>query len=156
MMKELFGGSSSYRVTLFFGPEPVHGATDVLACVFNVKKRSWKAGIQVSVEVILEQVARLRHELRLMDRLSEALLAIAPEERSACEQRIEDLFVQAVAWCKLALGMEAGLTQENQGIPAAAFVSELDRLVMDRREDVVAYIVSELDLAIDPSSPSPL
>lgn len=155
MMKELFGGSSSYRVTLFFGPEPVHGTTDVLACVFNVKKRSWKAGIQVSVEVILEQVARLRHELRLMDRLSEALLAIAPEERSASEQRIEDLFVQAVAWCKLALGMEA-LTQENQGIPAAAFVSELDRLVMDRREDVVAYIVSELDLAIDPSSPSPL
>ncbi|MCP9471787.1 MAG: hypothetical protein NNA30_03535 [Nitrospira sp.] len=155
MMKELFGGSSSYRVTLFFGPEPVDGATDVLACVFNVKKRSWKAGIQVSVEVMLGQATRLRHELRLMDRLSEALLAIAPEERSACEQRIEDLFAQAVAWCKLALGMEAGLTQENQGIPAAAFVSELDRLVMDRREDVVAYIVSELDLAIDPSSPSP-
>ncbi|MCP9449653.1 MAG: hypothetical protein NNA21_06305 [Nitrospira sp.] len=155
MMKELFGGSSSYRVTLFFGPEPVDGATDVLACVFNVKKRSWKAGIQVSVEVMLGQVTRLRHELRLMDRLSEALPAIAPEERSACERRIEDLFVQAVAWCKLALGMEAGLTPESQCIPAAAFVSELDRLVMDRREDVAAYVASELDLAIDPSSPSP-
>ncbi len=155
-MKELFGGSSSYRVTVFFGPELVHGTTDVLACVFNVKKRSWKAGIQVAVEITLEQVARLRHELRLMDRLSEALLGIAPEERSACEQRIEDLFVQAVTWCKLVLGMEAGLTQENQWIPAAAFVSELDRLVMGRREEVIAYIASELGLAIDPSSPSPL
>lgn len=154
-MKELFGGSSSYRATVFFGPELVHGATDVLACVFNVKKRSWKAGIQVSVEVTLEQVARLQHELRLMDRLSEALLEIGPEERSACEQRIEDLFVQAVTWCKLVLGMEAGLTQENQCIPAVAFVSELDRVVVDRREEVVAYIVSELDLAIDPLPPSP-
>ncbi|MCP9447006.1 MAG: hypothetical protein NNA22_05465 [Nitrospira sp.] len=156
MTKELFGGSSSYRVTLFFGPEPVDGSTEVLACVFNVKKRSWKAGIQVSVEVILEQVARLRYELRLMDRLSEALLAIAPEERSACERRIEDLFVQAVAWCKLALGMEAGLTQENRCVPAAAFVSELDRLVRERRADVVAYVASELGLVIDLSSPSPL
>ena len=47
----------SYRVTLFFGPESVEGKPDVQACVFNVKKRSWKAGIQVSVEMSTDQLS---------------------------------------------------------------------------------------------------
>ena len=55
---------SSYRVTLFFGPESVEGESDVLACVFNVKKRSWKAGIQVSVEIAQAHLARLGEEVR--------------------------------------------------------------------------------------------
>lgn len=154
MMKELFGGSSPYRVTLFFGPEPVQGTIEVLACVFNVKKRSWKAGIQVVVEIACEQVARLRQALRPTDRLAVPLLALDLEERQAAEQRIEELFVQAIAWCKLARRIETGLAQENQRISCTDLVVDVDRIVVDRQADIVAYILSELDLVPDQSSSS--
>ena len=145
-------GPSSYRITLFFGPEPVEGVSNVQACVFNVKKRSWKAGTQVSVEVTLEQLERLRHKMRLRNRIEEILTALAPEERQAYEERVGDLFAQAVAWCKLDLRLQAGLTQENQRIPACDFVPELDQCVVSRTEHVAAYILSELDLVPDRSS----
>lgn len=145
-MKELFGGASLYRVTLFFGPEPIQGATQAVACVFNVRKRSWKAGIQVVVEIACEQVARLRQALQLADRVAVSLLALDPEERQTSEQRIEELFVQAVAWCKLALQIERGLSQQNQHISCTDLLTEVDRMVVDRQADIIAYILSELDL----------
>ncbi|MBH0204379.1 MAG: hypothetical protein HP498_00885 [Nitrospira sp.] len=114
---------SSYRVTLFFGPEPVEKEAGVQACTFNVKKRSWKAGVQVSVEIGSEQLANLRHKVRLDDRLAEVLMMLSPDERPAYQERAEDLFVQSVTWCKLDLGLRAGLTQENQRISAVDFVS---------------------------------
>ena len=70
----------SYRVTFFFGPESVKGQPDVLACVFNVKKRSWKAGIQVSVEMGTDQLSFLREKMRLADRLEKSLMALDPRE----------------------------------------------------------------------------
>jgi hypothetical protein len=145
---------SSYRVTLFFGPEPVEKEAGVQACVFNVKKRSWKAGVQVSVEIGSEQLASLRHEVRLADRLAEVLMMLAPDERPAYQERAEYLFVQSVTWCKLDLRLQAGLTQENQRVPAADFVPELDQSVVARAEYVVAYVLTELDLM--PDHPSPL
>ena len=39
-----------YRVTLFYGPDLAPGDHSRLHCVFNVKKRSWKAGIQVALQ----------------------------------------------------------------------------------------------------------
>ena len=42
---------AQYRVTFFFGPEAVEERPDHLRCVFNVKKRSWKGGVQVAVDV---------------------------------------------------------------------------------------------------------
>lgn len=145
---------SSYRVTLFFGPEPVEKEAGVQACIFNVKKRSWKAGVQVSVEIGSEQLANLRHEVRLVDRLAEVLMMLSPDERPAYQARAEDLFVQSVTWCKLDLGLQAGLTQENQRISAVDFVSELDRSVVARTEYVMAYIITELDIVPDHPSPS--
>ena len=145
---------SSYRVTLFFGPEPVEKEAGVQACIFNVKKRSWKAGVQVSVEIGSEQLANLRHEVRLVDRLAEVLVMLSPDERPAYQARAEDLFVQSVTWCKLDLGLRAGLTQENQRISAVDFVSELDRSVVARTEYVIAYIMTELDIVPDHPSPS--
>ena len=41
-----------YRVTLFFGPEPVKARPSRVCCVFNVKKRSWKGGVQIAVEFL--------------------------------------------------------------------------------------------------------
>lgn len=145
---------ASYRVTLFFGPEPVEKEAGVQACTFNVKKRSWKAGVQVSVEIGSEQLANLRHKVRLVDRLAEVLMMLSPDERPAYQERAEDLFVQSVTWCKLDLGLRAGLTQENQRISAVDFVSELDRAVVARTEYVIAYIMTELDVVPDRSSPS--
>jgi len=126
----------------------------VQACTFNVKKRSWKAGVQVSVEIGSEQLANLRHKVRLVDRLAEVLMMLSPDERPAYQERAEDLFVQSVAWCKLDLGLRAGLTQENQRISAVDFVSELDRSVVARTEYVIAYIMTELDVVPDHPSPS--
>lgn len=154
MTIESASGPSSYRVTLFFGPEPVEGQSDVEACVFNVKKRSWKAGIQVAVELTHAQLERLRQEMRLADRMSEVIRMLPPEERSAYEGRVGDLFAQAVAWCKLDLRLAAGLTQENQRIPAVDFVPELAKSALARKEYVTAYILSELDLASDQPSPT--
>jgi len=153
MTPESLPGPSVYRVTLFFGPEPVEGRSDIQACVFNVKKRNWKAGIHVSVEVGHDQLSRLLYRLQVSDRLTRAFMTLAPDERQACQARVPDLFAQVVAWCKLDLGLEAGLAQEHQCIPSGKFVSELDQSVGDRAEYVVAYILSELDVVPDcPSS----
>ena len=145
----------SYRVTLFFGPEPVEGEPGVLACVFNVKKRSWKAGAQVSVEIAQAHLARLSQAVRLTDRIAEALQLLSPDERPAYHTRVDDLFAQAVAWCKLDLCLAAGLAQENQRIPAADLVPELNQSVGVRAEYVVTYVLTELDLVSDRQSPAP-
>lgn len=145
---------SSYRVTLFFGPEPVEGDPDVLACVFNVKKRSWKAGIQVSVEIARTHLAQLGQGVHLADRITEALTPLGAEERGACHARVDDLFAQAVTWCKLDLGLAVGLAQENQRIPAADLVQELNQAVAVRAEYVIAYVLTELDLVNEAQSPA--
>lgn len=137
---------SSYRITFFFGPEPVEEQPDVLNCVFNVKKRSWKAGIQISVEVSTKQLEVLRQKMCLADRLTKSITTLAPHERPQYQERIADLFVQAVCWCKLDLRLQAGLTQENQRILADELMIELDQEVGNRADYVLAYILGELDL----------
>jgi hypothetical protein len=144
----------SYRVTFFFGPEPVEGRPAVLACVFNVKKRSWKAGIQISVEMSTDQLAGLQQKMRLADRLAKSLTALDPHERPHYQERIEDFFAQAVCWRKLDLRLQAGVAQENQRIQADELTIELDQEAGSRADYVLAYILGELDLAPDRSVPS--
>ncbi|CUS33739.1 hypothetical protein [Candidatus Nitrospira nitrificans] len=144
----------SYRVTFFFGPEPVEGRPDVLACVFNVKKRSWKAGIQISVEMSTDQLAGLQQKMRLADRLAKSLMALDPQERPHYQERMADCFAQAVCWCKLDLRLQAGMAQESQRIQADELAIELDREAGNRVDYVLAYILGELDLAPDRSLPS--
>lgn len=154
MVPELTRDVPSYRVTLFFGPESVDGKPDVQVCVFNVKKRSWKAGIQVSVEMSTDQLSALRRKMCLADRLAKSLTALDPQERPHYEERIADFFAQAVCWCKLDLRLQAGLTQDNQRILADELTVELDRDVNVRMDYIFAYIFGELDLAPDHSMPS--
>lgn len=139
--------ASLYRVTLFFGPEEVEEASNVLACVFNVKKRSWKAGIQVAVEIGIDQLTILRHTLDLDDRLAKSLMALAPDDLPHYQQRITDLFAQTLCWCKLDLRLLKGLTPENQRIQAHELTHELHQSARTRSEFVVTYIVEELGLA---------
>ena len=156
MVLELPRESLPHRITLFFGPEPVEGEPGTQACVFNVKKRSWKAGIQVSVEIGTDQLSTLLHKVRLTDRLTQIFARLAPGDRSVYEGRVADLFAQAVSRCKLDLRLQSGLNQENQRILADELVLELDQAVMARTEYVVAYVLTELDLAHDRPSPSSL
>ena len=144
----------SYRVTFFFGPEPVQGQSDVLTCVFNVKKRSWKAGIQVSVEIRTDQLLVLRQKMCLADRVAKSLTALDPHEGPHYQERIADCFAQAVCWCKLDLRLQRGLSQENQRIQADELRIELDQEADNRVDYILAYIFGELDLAPDRSVPS--
>lgn len=146
--------TSSYRVTFFFGPESVDGQPDLLACVFNVKKRSWKAGIQISVEIRTDQLLDLRQKMDLAERLSKSVIALDPHERPHYQERIADLFAQAVCWCKLDLKLQRGVTQENQRIHADELTIELDQEARNRADHVLAYILRELDLVPDHSAPS--
>lgn len=155
MLPESSPELSSYRVTLFYGPEPVQNETGIHVCVFNVKKRSWRAGIQVSVEVRTDQLGSIRNRLRVDDRLAPALETAPPAERPAYEARVPDLFAQAVSWCKLNLRLLSGISQENQRVRADQLIPELDRAVAERMEYVVTYILNELDLTPGHPSPSP-
>ncbi len=153
MAPEFSQDPSAFRVTFFFGPEPVDGDSDKQACVFNVKKRSWKGGIQVSVEIGVAQLEALRRKIRFDDRITETLAAHTEDERHPFHGREAELFSQAVSRCKLDLRLQTGLKQENQRLSAHELVSELDEAVMARTEYVVTYVLTELDLA--PNGPSP-
>lgn len=135
-----------YRVTLFFGPETVEERDDTHYCVFNVKKRSWKAGIQIAVEMEQAQITALQETLQLTERLSKALASVPEPEQAEYRTRIPDLFAQAIAWCKLDLRLELGVPQENQRIGSTELVHELQQAAQARGEYVLSYILSELDL----------
>jgi len=138
---------TAYRVSFFFGPEPVEGEMDVLACVFNVKKRSWKAGIQVTVEISNRQLSAIARTIRLTDRLAKSLRAVEPQERSDYQERSGDVFVQAVCRWKLDLQLLPGLAQNNQRILAEELIAELDQEVSKHPEHLISYILDELGLA---------
>ena len=143
---------SAFRITLFFGPEPVEKKPHIVACVFNVKKRSWKAGIQVAVEINTSQLLALRKTMTLNDRLAAILKEAEPDEASHYQDRAEDVFSQALCRCKLGLRLSSGLTQENQRIDADELMEELNEEAGARTEEIVASIMDELDLI--PNYPS--
>jgi len=153
-MTPVSSADSPYRVTLFFGPEPVEDRPDVVACVFNVKKRSWKAGIQVSVEVTTRQLSDLQQKLQIINRISPALKTLEEADRPNAEIRVPDLLAQAVSWCKLDLRLDSGLSHDTQRIAADELMPELNEAATARHEYVVSYILSELDVLPNLSSPS--
>jgi hypothetical protein len=154
MLSESHRDVPGYRVTFFFGPEPVERQPDVLACVFNVKKRSWKAGIQVSVEMSIDQLSSLRQEMRLADRVAQSLTALDHRERPHYQERILECFTQAVCRCKLDLKLRTGPAQDSQRIRADELSIALEQEARTRADDILAYIFEELDLVCDRSAPS--
>lgn len=138
--------ATPYRVTLFFGPEPVGDSPATQSCVFNVKKRSWKAGVQVSVDIKTDQLAALQDAIRHSGPITQALAPLSNDDRAVAAARIPDLAAQAIAWCKLDLRLATGLPQENQRITEKELVTELNQSVLTRQEYVTTYILTELDL----------
>lgn len=135
-----------YRVTLFYGPDQAEGQPPRLCCVFNVKKRSWKGGVQVAVEVEEAQLDRLGRAIGF-DAWLEGILIGRPEaERVEYRFRARDLFVQAVCARKLDLAIEAGLSQENCALPPARFAAELEEAVRAKPDRITARVLAELDL----------
>jgi hypothetical protein len=135
-----------YRITLFYGPEPVEGRPGLLGCTFNVKKRSWKGGVQIVVEVEESQVARAREATGFEAWLVRLLSTLLDAERSDYESRARDLFVQRLCALKLDLAIEAGLQQESGRIGAEAFARELDAAAPARKDRLLSNILAELDL----------
>lgn len=136
-----------YRVTLFFGPEPVKATPSRVCCVFNVKKRSWKGGVQVVVELEEDQLARARQTIGFEGWLNKVLDGLPEGERDDYQSRAHDLLVQELCALKLDLAIEVGIRQENGSIAGDALVKELDQAVSDQRAWIQSQILTELDLA---------
>ncbi len=135
-----------YRVTLFFGPEPVKATPSRVCCVFNVKKRSWKGGVQIAVELEEDQLARARQTIGFEDWLENVLAGIPDDERDDYQSRAQDLLVQGLCSLKLDLAVEVGIRQENGCLAGDALVKELDQAVSDQRARIQSQILTELDL----------
>jgi hypothetical protein len=81
--------------------------------------------------------------------LEQALAAIPQEERAAYHDRAQELLIQALAWCKLDLLLQSGITQKNQCLTADTFVAELDEIVPKKRDFIASHVAAELDLLPD-------
>jgi hypothetical protein len=138
--------ASQFRVTLFVGPQPVKEKPFTYSTVYNVKKRSWKGGIQVAVELAESQISQLSSTMAFPRWLDEALAHVPAEERSSYQERAHDLFVQALSWCKLELMLQSGITQMNQCLTADTFFAELSAIAGDKLRFVASYVATELDL----------
>jgi hypothetical protein len=136
-----------YRITFFYGPEPAGDRPGLLCCTFNVKKRSWKGGVQIAVEVEEDQAARARQTVGFEAWLAKILSTLLDGERADFESRARDLFVQHLCALKLDLAIEAGLQQENSRVPGGAFMKELDAAVPKHRDRLLSNILAELDVA---------
>ncbi len=137
-----------YRITLYYGPEPGDGTPPRLSCIFNVKKRSWKSGVHVAVEVTEEQMARARQVVGLAPWLSTVLAKLPEEERGDYESRARDAFVQGLCGLKLHLAIDAGLRQETRLLRAGELVGEVDGAVPKDAAHLKAQILTELDLTV--------
>lgn len=135
-----------FRVTLFYGPEPVAGDPTRLACVFNVKKRSWKGGVQIAVEVSAAQAAQLDEMLTFGEWIEACLAEVPVEERPTYAQRAHDVLVQELCLMKLTLALESNAQQDNTTLPADAFAGELARTVEQEAERIKSNILRELDI----------
>ena len=139
---------SQFRVTLFVGPQPVEGKPFTSSCVFNVKKRSWKGGIQVAVVLTHSQIDTLSADVDFSRWLALALVDLADEDRVSSQKRAHELFIQAVCWCKLDLTLQSGIAQENQSLEDETWNAEIRDAVITRTNFITSYVASELDLVV--------
>lgn len=135
-----------FRVTLFFGPETDEAAVGILYCVFNVKKRSWKGGVQVVVKLEQGQFARLQKKLGFTEWLQPWLSHVPADERAEFIQRGHDILAQCICQTKLLLAIRERLQQENCELDPFYLTAELDAAVERDEKHLKARILSELDI----------
>ena len=139
---------SQFRVTLFVGPQPMEERPSTYSCVFNVKKRSWKGGIQVAVVLTQRDIDHLSTDIDFLHWLTLALVDLTEEDRLSYQERAHELFIEAVCWCKLDLALQAGITQENQCLSDDTEIADVRNAVINRRNFITSYVASELDLVL--------
>ncbi|MCZ6581244.1 MAG: hypothetical protein O6840_06410 [Nitrospirae bacterium] len=137
-----------YRMTLFYGPELDESDSDVVYCVFNVKKRSWKGGVQVAVEMSQAQVAHIRKRFGFDQWLPTFLVHLPESEREDYLDRGHDIFVQQVCLIKLQLAIGVGIQQENSRVPKGFLVAELDEVLGKEEVVVKEEILQELGIEL--------
>jgi hypothetical protein len=135
-----------FRITLFYGPEAVEGASDSVHCVFNVKKRSWKGGVQVEVVMKKNQITRLEGVLQHPSWLEDVLNGVPAEDRGEYLEKSQDLLVQLLCFHKLQAFIHQGIRQENIQVPGDSLVSETDEIVQRESDEIKRQIYVELDL----------
>ena len=135
-----------FRITLFYGPEAVEGASDSVHCVFNVKKRSWKGGVQVEVVMKKNQITQLEGFLQFPSWLEDVLSGVPAEDQGEYLKKSQDLLVQLLCFHKLQVFIHQGIRQENIQVPGDSFVSETDEVVQREAEKIKRQIYVELDL----------
>lgn len=141
---------AQYRTTFFFGPEVALDPPHHVRCVFNVKKRSWKGGVQVAIDLAQDRLLRARERIRYAAWLGRLLQQVELGDREAVTCRADDLFIQVFCSCALNFALHAGLEQENQVIDAESFGADLDRLIDEQPEQLTEQIRLELDLEHSP------
>lgn len=135
-----------YRTTLFFGPEAHETNPDIVYCVFNVKKRSWKGGIQLVVEMAQRHATRLKQILQLETWLENILRHLPPEDYDEYFQRGQDLFLQYLCQEKLQLAIEGGLRQETTLLAHDVFSQELEDAIRQNGQALKETLLAELDI----------
>ncbi len=135
-----------YRVTLFFGPEVRDTSPDIVYCVFNVKKRSWKGGIQLVVEMTQDQVARCQQILQFEPWLRNALRHLPCEEYDEYVQRGRTVCLQSLCQTKLQLAIHEGLKQETILLSHDSFSHALERAIGLSGPSFKEHLLAELDV----------
>ncbi|MGH7232986.1 MAG: hypothetical protein ACREJU_16750 [Nitrospiraceae bacterium] len=135
-----------YRITLFYGPEAVADDPPRLSCIFNVKKRSWKGGIQIVVELDAAQVALITQRIDFEAWLTRRLSGLPDAEREDSESRARELLIQEVCSIKLSLALDADIRRENSRLEVFRYVEEVNRAVTAQSDRIKSNIVTELDL----------
>lgn len=135
-----------FRVTLFFGPETDETDPQLLYCVFNVKKRSWKGGVQVVVKLEQSQLTQLKKKLGFSEWLQSSISNVPLHEQGDFIQRGHDILAQGICQTKLLLAIQERLQQENCELDAHYLTTELDGAIEQESERLKAQVLSELDL----------
>ncbi len=135
-----------FRITLFYGPETLEGRSDTIHCVFNVKKRSWKGGVQVDIVVGTHQIEQLESGLAFQRWLAEHLDEIPSDQQEDYLKKGHDLFVQFICFYKLNVYIQQGIKQENTQVPGEVLMKETDDAIYREGENMKQQILVELDL----------
>jgi len=131
---------------LFFGPEVHETRADILYCVFNVKKRSWKGGIQLVVEMAQPDVSRFKRLLQFESWLRNSLRHLPAEDYDEYFHRGQDLLLQYLCQAKLQLALDAGLRQETTLLSHDEFSEELEQAIRRDGQSFKQDVLDELDI----------
>ncbi|GJL56172.1 MAG: hypothetical protein NPIRA02_33040 [Nitrospirales bacterium] len=135
-----------YRITLFYGPEYLEGSPQTIQCIFNVKKRSWKGGVQIVVDIEQSQFTRVGASIQFDEWLRGVIDQLPEDFRSESEERAKDLFAQQVCLVKLQQAIQHGIKQENATLEHEMLVKELDAATTQEAEQIKRQVLTELDV----------